>query len=168
MHHTGAQEMPSAFSRTAHIETREMEELVPGRIGEKPLQVRRAALAGGDLNHIRRAVARRQLDDAQPVAMRLQAEGFGVDRNRVRGLIGGKLRRREVGQVTAMKANGHGASSVLNAALIKPFAARVHGTSRGGAGLKRLDRRAEIAGRRLQQPRRRLRALRPSTPGSPA
>src|SRR5262249_49185345 len=53
-----------------------------------------------DLHHVGRAVARRELHHAEPVARRLEAHGLGVDRNRA-GVA------RKVGQVAAMQADGH-------------------------------------------------------------
>ena len=50
---------------------------------------------------IGRAVARRQLHDAEPVAAERQPHGLGVDRDRRRPIV------RKVRQIAAVQANGH-------------------------------------------------------------
>src|ERR1051326_6547062 len=53
------------------VEPREMEELDDARIGQQPLQVRRLVTPGGELHEVRVAIAARQLNEAQAVAMRV-------------------------------------------------------------------------------------------------
>ncbi|OIQ69897.1 hypothetical protein GALL_484980 [mine drainage metagenome] len=55
----------------------------------------------GDLHDVGAAVAVRHLYHAEPVAMRMQPHGLGIDRHRV-GIAG------EIGQIAAMQAYGHG------------------------------------------------------------
>ena len=77
-----------------------MENLEQRFVGQQFLQVRRGGLPGRDLHDVRRAVAGRKLHHAQPVAMRVETHGLGIDRNRA--FVG-----REVGKIAAMQANGH-------------------------------------------------------------
>ena len=51
-----------------NIETGEMKQFGDFRVGQKPLDVFRPALAGRDLNDIGGPIAARQLDHAKPVA----------------------------------------------------------------------------------------------------
>ena len=53
-----------------------------------------------DLHHVGAAVAARKLHHAQPVAMRVQPHGLGIDCHRT--FIAGEIR-----QVAAMQAYGH-------------------------------------------------------------
>ena len=77
-----------------------MEDLQDRLVGEELLQIRRLFLPGGDLHHVGGAVAGRELHDAEPVAVRVETHGLGVDRHRA--LVGA-----EVGQIAAMQADGH-------------------------------------------------------------
>ena len=52
-------------------------------VGENPGQVRRLRAILEDLDDVGRSVAARDLHDAQPVPMEIEAEGFRVDRERV-------------------------------------------------------------------------------------
>lgn len=65
------------------VEAAEMEDLGDARIGQHAFQVGRGILARAELNEVRRAIAGRHLDQAQPVAQRIEAEGFGIDGNAV-------------------------------------------------------------------------------------
>ena len=56
--------------------------LVTDAVGEERGEVRRRALAGRDLDDIGVAVAGRKLDEAEPVAERVEPERLGVDRDR--------------------------------------------------------------------------------------
>src|SRR5882757_1300125 len=82
------------------VEARKVKYLGDRGIGQQRLQVWRVARALCDLNDIGAAVAVRHLHHAEPVAMRMQAHGLGVDRYRV-GVA------RNIGQVAAMQADGH-------------------------------------------------------------
>ncbi len=82
------------------VEARKVEYLGDRRIGQQRLQVRRVALTLRDLDDIGTAVAVRHLHHAEPVAMRMEAHGLGIDRYRV-GVA------RNIGQVAAMQADGH-------------------------------------------------------------
>jgi hypothetical protein len=64
------------------------------------LQVRRVGVTLGNLHHVGAAVAGRELHHAEPVAVRVQPHGLGVDRHRA-GVAG------QVGQIAAMQAYGH-------------------------------------------------------------
>ena len=67
------------------IEPREVKDLRHLRIGQQRLQVRRVgdalAVIPRDLHHVGAAVAVRQLHHAEPVAMRVQPHGLGIDRH---------------------------------------------------------------------------------------
>src|SRR5712691_2818299 len=65
------------------IEPREMEQLDDRWIDQQPLEVRRVVAAGGELHQVRIAIATRQLDQAKPIAMRVEPHRLGVDRHRV-------------------------------------------------------------------------------------
>src|ERR1700730_11404158 len=69
-------------------------------IGEKSLDVFRPRLAGADLNDIGGPVAARQLDDAEPVPMRNQPQGLGVDPDAIAKI--GIVR-----QIALVEADGH-------------------------------------------------------------
>src|ERR1700688_2890556 len=77
-----------------------MENLEHRFVGEQLLNIGRLCLPRRDLHHVGRPVAGRELHHAEPVALRVEAHGLGVDRNRA--LVGG-----EVWQVAAMQADGH-------------------------------------------------------------
>jgi hypothetical protein len=64
-------------------------------VGQKLFDVRRLVLTGADLNDVGRTVAGRQLNNTQPIAVRVETHGFGVDRHRP--FVGG-----EAGKVTAV------------------------------------------------------------------
>ena len=53
-----------------------------------------------DLHDVGAAVAVRHLHHAEPVAMRIEPHGLGIDRHRIR--VAG-----QIGQVAAMQADGH-------------------------------------------------------------
>src|SRR5438045_9524647 len=76
------------------------------RIGQQRLQVRRVGVILRDLDDVGGAVATRHLHHAEPVAMRIEPHGFGIDRNRI--LVAGEIR-----QVAAMQADGHGAGNLI-------------------------------------------------------
>src|SRR3981189_461204 len=59
-----------------------------------------------DLHHIGAAVAVRHLHHAEPVAMRMQPHGLGIDRHRI-GVEG------QIGQIAAMQAYGHGVRDLV-------------------------------------------------------
>ena len=83
-----------------HVETAEVEQLQHVRVREQILEPRRARLSGPDLHDVRAAVAAGELDDAEPIALDLEAEGFGVDRDdRAEIELGG--------QVALMEADRH-------------------------------------------------------------
>jgi hypothetical protein len=75
-------------------------------IAQQRLQIRRIgvtlAIVLGDLHHVGAAVAVRQLHHAEPVAVRMQPHGLGIDRHRI-GIAG------QIGQIAAMQADGHDA-----------------------------------------------------------
>ncbi len=54
----------------------------------------------GDLHHVGAAVAVRHLHHAEPVAMRIEPHGLGIDRYRSR--VAG-----QIGQIAAVQADGH-------------------------------------------------------------
>ena len=58
-----------------------MEEFGDGRIDEQALEVGRPRLPDGDLDEMGGAVAAGELDEAQAIAMRVEAQRFGVDRH---------------------------------------------------------------------------------------
>jgi len=91
------------------IEAREVEDLDDGRIAQQFFQVRRVVLAARDLDHVGGAVARRHLHHAQPVAVRIEAHGLGVDRRRT-----GVARKVLVRQVATVQADGHDVSASSN------------------------------------------------------
>ena len=94
-HHT------ERMAQDCHIEARIVKDLEHGWIGQNGAKSRRCGLALGDLHHICRAVAARELDHAEPVPVRIEAKGFGVDGQGRAGFI-------SVGQIALMKCDGHG------------------------------------------------------------
>jgi hypothetical protein len=80
-----------------------MENLGDRRIGEHPLDMGGVPLAWRDLNDVRRPVATRDLHDAEPVAVWIEAERFGVDGDSVADSD-------EVGQITFVNTYGHATS----------------------------------------------------------
>ena len=64
------------------IEAREVKELGHPGVGEQPLQPGRAIAAWRELDQMRVPVSGRELDEAQPVAMRVEPHRLGVDRDR--------------------------------------------------------------------------------------
>ncbi len=83
-----------------HVEPAVMKEFDDLRIGQQPLQIGGAGLAGCDLHHVGVAVAARQLHDAKPVAADLQAQRFGVDCDRLAENCVGR-------EIAAVQADGH-------------------------------------------------------------
>src|SRR5271155_5753070 len=63
------------------VEAREMEQLGYAAIGQQFLQPRRGVGPGRELHEMCVPIAGRQLDEAQPVAMRVEPHRLGVDRN---------------------------------------------------------------------------------------
>ena len=86
----------------ADVEAREVEDLQDLRIGHQLLEVRRRNVVRRNLHHVGRAVARRELHDAEPVALGVEPHRFGVDRNSGAGVA------RQIGQIATVQANGHG------------------------------------------------------------
>ena len=66
-----------------------------------------------NLHDVGRAVAGRELDHAQPVAMRVEPHGLGVDRDHV-------LVAREIGEIAAVQADGHEITSDRDQARMVP------------------------------------------------
>ena len=82
---------PNVFAQHAEIEAGEMEDLEDRLVGEQPLDIGRLALGSArDLHDIGGAIARRKLHDAEPIAVRIEAHGLGVDRHRA--LVGARDR----------------------------------------------------------------------------
>ena len=76
------------------IETAIVKNLLAGRVGKHPDEVRRFLLTGGNANDVRRAVARRKLNDAEAVAARHQSQRFRIDCDGAgvtRGIFGGNI-----------------------------------------------------------------------------
>src|ERR1700730_3763 len=90
-----------AMVKRRDIETREVEDLQARRIGDQALEVGSVGRIGGNLHDVGAAVARRKLYDAQPIAMRIEPHGFGVDRDCPAVAV-------KVRQVTTMQSDGHG------------------------------------------------------------
>ena len=63
------------------IEAGEMEHLLDRGVGQQPDQVGRVVAVAAEAHQMAVAVAGRQLHQAQPVAIGLQAHGLGVDRD---------------------------------------------------------------------------------------
>src|SRR6266702_1175582 len=82
------------------VEAGEMEDLQHGRIGQEPLEIGRVTAGRRDLHDVGAAVARRELDDTEPVAVRIEPHGLGVDRDRA-------AIARQVGQIPAVQPYGH-------------------------------------------------------------
>ena len=101
VHQTGAVVTPKALLQRRNVEAAKVEQLQHCRIGQQPLQVRRAGLAAGDLHQMRIAVAVRQLHHAQPVAARVKPHRFGVDGD-------DRAKGQAVGQVVLVQMNGQG------------------------------------------------------------
>src|SRR5271170_384684 len=83
-----------------HVETAEVKQLQHVRVREQLLEPRRARLSAPDLHDVRAAVAAGELDDAEPIALDLEAERLRVDRDdRAEIELGG--------QVPLMEADRH-------------------------------------------------------------
>src|SRR5712664_546699 len=65
-----------------------------------------------NLDDIGAAVAVRHLHHAEPVAMRVQPHGLGIDRHRI-GVAG------QIGQIAAMQADGHGVRNLVESVWTK-------------------------------------------------
>jgi hypothetical protein len=85
----------------AQIETREMKDFQDRGVAKQSLEVRGLDPLGGNLHHIGRAVARRQLHDAKSVPAQRQPHGLGIDRDRRDPVM------RKVRQIATMQADGH-------------------------------------------------------------
>ncbi len=86
------------------VEAGEMIELQPRRIGEHRLQHRRGIVPPVEADEMLVAAAVGQLDQAQPVARRVEPHRLGVDRDRPGGEDIG-------GQVVFVQVNGHAAGA---------------------------------------------------------
>ena len=80
----------------AHVEAAVMEQFDDRRIGQQPLEIGSAPLAGGDLHDIRGAVAARHLHHAEPIAADGESQRLGVDGRRL-------AERRVGGQIVSVK-----------------------------------------------------------------
>ncbi|MDF9865292.1 hypothetical protein M2437_004274 [Methylorubrum pseudosasae] len=81
-----------------------MEDLDDAGIGQDRLEPLGRRVAGPDLHHIGAAVAAGHLHDAEPVAMRVEPQRLGIDRDR--------RARREIGrQVAVVEADPGGGGS---------------------------------------------------------
>ena len=78
-----------------------MEQLENRGIGEQGTQPRRLILGWGELHEMADPIARRELHEAQPVAMRVQPHRFGVDRDDAGEGDFGR-------EIAAVKMNAHG------------------------------------------------------------
>ena len=72
---------PKAFWRTAMSKRAKWKILVTEGSARRRTRLGAAVLTGGDLDDVGAAVAGRKLDEAEAVAMRIEAEGLGVDRH---------------------------------------------------------------------------------------
>ena len=82
------------------IEAGEMEQLQPRRVGKHSLQHRRVIAAGREADEMLVAVSVGQLQQAQPVAQRIEAQRLAVD--------GDRPRRKDIGrQVAFVEMDGH-------------------------------------------------------------
>ncbi len=70
------------------------------RVGQDALEVRRVVVGGREMDQMRVAVARRKLNQAQPVAAQHQTGGLGIDGERT-------LERHVVRQIIGVKMDGH-------------------------------------------------------------
>src|ERR1700733_11414490 len=66
-----------------HVETAIVEELDDRRIGQKPLKIGGAGLAGGDLHNVRSPIAAGYLHDADPIAADGEPQRLRVNRRRL-------------------------------------------------------------------------------------
>src|SRR5271165_423400 len=82
------------------VEAREMEQLCDARVGQELPQPRRPVGARCELHEMGVPVAGRQLDEAQPVAMRVEPHRLGVDRD-------DRAEVEPFGKITAIKSIGH-------------------------------------------------------------
>src|SRR5262249_61549469 len=71
------------------------------RVGDKALEIGSVCRTGRNLDDVGTAVTRRQLHDAQAVALGIEPHSLGVDRNRATVAA-------EVGQIATMQSDGHG------------------------------------------------------------
>ncbi len=94
------------IEQRGHIETREMEDLQDRGIGEKRFQIRRVGVAPRNLHQMADPVAARHLDEAQAVAVRVEAHRLSVDRDRAReGHVAGQVADMEMDVLAGI---GHG------------------------------------------------------------
>ena len=82
------------------VEAAKVKQLQHRRVGQKPRQVGRGLLARRDLHQMRIAITSRELNKAKPVAMRVQAHRFAIDRD-------DRPKVQPVGQIILMEMNGH-------------------------------------------------------------
>ena len=94
---------PEGVVEDGDVEAGVVEDLGERRVGEERRQDRRLGLAGRDLDDVGVAVAARQLDEAKPVAMGVEPQRFGVDRDGARVADVG-------GEVALVKSDGHAPS----------------------------------------------------------
>src|SRR5438105_2113537 len=84
----------------AEIEAREVKKLCHVRVGQQIPEPRRRVSAGHELNEMSISVAGRQLDQAQPVATRVEPHCLGVDGD-------DRPEIEPFGKITAIKPVGH-------------------------------------------------------------
>ena len=70
---------PQIAPEHGDVEAGEMKQLGDLGIGQQLFQIGRGILAGGELHRMADAVAGRQLRQAEPVAVGIEAQGFGID-----------------------------------------------------------------------------------------
>jgi hypothetical protein len=85
----------------AEIEPREVKDFQNLGVTHELLQIGRGNIAGRNLHDVGRAVAGRQLHDAEPITPRVETHRLGVDRDRGTGVA------RQVGKIAVVLTDGH-------------------------------------------------------------
>ena len=95
-----------SLAENGEVETGEMKEFQYLGVVQKPLQIGRLGLPFGDLHELGVAVAPGELDEAEPVALRVEPKRFGVDRH-------DRAKIEAVGEIAFVQSNSHFAASLF-------------------------------------------------------
>ena len=97
----------------AHVEARKVKQLGNASIRQQPREVGRANICIVELHRVADVVSRRELDQAQPVAERVEAERLGVDGD-------GRSKIKPVGQIAVVEFDFHAIVALRCAGVLVP------------------------------------------------